>query len=61
MLSLMILFTRVLVPFYFSLGMSFGVRFRVRTFGNKHPDGLNVSIFFFSIGTDHTYHMCIYV
>ena len=24
------------------LGMSFGVRFKVRTFGNKHPDGSNV-------------------
>ena len=29
------------------LGMSFGVRLRVRTFGNKHPDGSNVRIFFF--------------
>ena len=27
------------------LGMSFGVRFKVRTFGNKHPDGSNVHIF----------------
>ena len=26
--------------------MSFGVRFKVRTFGNKHPDGSNVRIFF---------------
>ena len=24
--------------------MSFGVRFKVRTFGNKHPDGSNVRI-----------------
>ena len=29
------------------LGMSFGIRFRVRTFGNKHPDGSKVRIFFF--------------
>ena len=29
----------------FLLGMSFGVRFKVRTFGNKHPDGSNVRIF----------------
>ena len=29
------------------LGMSFVVRFRVRAFGNKHPDGSNVRIFFF--------------
>ena len=28
------------------LGMSFGVRFRVRTFGNKHSDGSNVRIYF---------------
>ena len=28
------------------LGMSFGVRFKVRTFGNKHPDGSNVRMFF---------------
>ena len=27
------------------LGMSFGVRFKVRTFGNKHPDGSNVAFF----------------
>ena len=26
--------------------MSFGVRFKVRTFGNKHPDGSNVRILF---------------
>ena len=26
--------------------MSFCVRFKVRTFGNKHPDGSNVRIFF---------------
>ena len=31
--------------FYRILGMSFGVRFKVRTFGNKHPDGSNVRIF----------------
>ena len=31
----------------FLVGMSFGVRFKVRTFGNKHPDGSNVRIFFF--------------
>ena len=30
----------------YKLGMSFGVRFKVRMFGNKHPDGLNVRIFF---------------
>ena len=29
------------------VGLSFGVRFKVRTFGNKHPDGSNVRIFFF--------------
>ena len=29
----------------FWIGMSFGVRFTVRTFGNKHPDGSNVRIF----------------
>ena len=27
------------------LGMSFCVGFKVRTFGNKHPDGSNVRIF----------------
>ena len=28
------------------LGMSIGVRLKVRTFGNKHPDGSNVRILF---------------
>ena len=37
------------------LGMSFGVRFKVRTFGNKHPDGSNVRIFFSDI------HLCLYI
>ena len=37
------------------LGMSFGVRFKVRTFGNKHPDGSNVRIFFSDI------HLCMYI
>ena len=27
------------------VGMSFGVRFKVRTFGNNNPDGSNVRIF----------------
>ena len=31
----------------YKVGMSFGVRFKVRTFGNKHPDGSNVRIFCF--------------
>ena len=30
---------------YYIIGMSFGVRFKVLTFGNKHPDGSNVHIF----------------
>ena len=38
-------------PFFFFriiniLGMSIGVRLKVRTFGNKHPDGSNVRILF---------------
>ena len=39
------------------LGMSFGVKFKVRTFGNKHPDGSNVRNF-----SDHAiYYMYIYI
>ena len=37
----------------FILGMSFCVRFKVRTFGNKHPDGLNVRTFFYQIMLSH--------
>ena len=45
------------------LGMSFGVRFKVQTFGNKHPDGSNVQTFF---GSDHSIvyvhvHLLVYV
>ena len=41
----------------FILGMSFGVKFKVRTFGNKHPDGSNVRNF-----SDHAiYYMYIYI
>ena len=41
----------------FLLGMSFGVKFKVRTFGNKHPDGSNVRNF-----SDHAiYYMYIYI
>ena len=39
------------------LGMSFGVRFKVRTFGYKHPDGSNVRIYFVS----GQYYMYIYM
>ena len=38
------------------LGMSFGVRFKVRTFGNKHPDGSNVRIF-----SRISIYVCIYL
>ena len=44
------------VPGYYInriIGMSFGVRFKVRTFGNKHPDGSNVRISFCR-ETDHS-------
>ena len=43
------------------LGMSFGVRFKVRTFGNKHPDGSNVRIFFFIFVSDHSIYIQMYV
>ena len=45
----------------FQLGMSFGVRFKVRTFGNKHPDGSNVRIFFFIFVSDHSIYIQMYV
>ena len=44
---------------WLQLGMSFGVKFKVRTFGNKHPDGSNVRNF-----SDHAiymYYMYIYI
>ena len=43
----------VLITRTSKLGMSFGVRFKVRTFGNKHPDGSNVRISFCR-ETDHS-------
>ena len=47
---------------YFYVGMSFGVRFKVRTFGNKHPDGWKVRIFFrissYSIVLHVHLHVC---
>ena len=39
------------------LGMSFSVRFKVRMFGNKHPDGSNVRTFF-SDQIIVKYHVC---
>ena len=48
------------IPLLFKLGMSFGVRFKVRTFGNKHPDGSNVRIFSDQVIILHV-HLVIYM
>ena len=49
--------TQQIIFLGFLLGMSFDVRFKVRTFGNKHPDGSNVRIFF---GSGHNVITCTF-
>ena len=39
--------------------MSFGVRFKVQTFGNKHPDGSNVGIISDQAIILHVHYMCV--